>query len=133
MTCRPSGCQGNNSAAHGVGGQLSTFAAAVVGEEDEADVAHAPQQNGPGRRAPVGRGGGDDHGVGLVDGGPAPGRVPGVELRNRVGVDVALGQPDATVLLPELGQVHRIRPWRQTIMARMARPMMNRPPKPYSR
>ncbi len=83
--------------------QLGALARAEVGEEDPALLGEPLEQHHPRGRSPVGRHRGDHHRVGLVELRGDRVVVPPLEHRERVGRQVALGQPAVGVLTAQVG------------------------------
>lgn len=76
-----------------IGGEFAALAAQVVGEEDEAVLVHAFEQDHAGGDLAVRRGGGEGHGVGLREAGANGGAEPLLELAD--GVRIEAGRIEA--------------------------------------
>jgi hypothetical protein len=85
--------------------EFATLAAPVVGVEDEAVFVEALEEDYAGRRAAVGRRGGEGHGVGFVE--VRGERLPEPPAKLFYGVRVAVGlfEPGSGVLFAEAGDV----------------------------
>lgn len=90
----------------GVRGQFPALAAEVIGEEDEAVRIEAFEQDHAGGRVTIGGGGGEGHGVGLVDAGLQGFIEPAAELFDGVGVDRGGIEGFALILFADGGEVH---------------------------
>jgi tRNA1Val (adenine37-N6)-methyltransferase len=99
------GCPEEDQGSVGAGGQLGALAAAVVGEEDKSTVVDALEQHHARGRVPVGVGGGEGHGVGLVHLGAARLVEPAGELLERIGVNLALVEGGQGIVAAQGGQV----------------------------
>src|SRR5271157_864431 len=85
-----------------VGLELAALAALVVREEDKASLVIPAQQDNPRRGTAGRRRGGQDHGIGLGNRAECRCLEPAVELADRVGIKLPLGQAQAVVVLPRL-------------------------------
>ncbi len=90
-----------------IGRELFAFGALVVGEEDEAALAHSFEQNDAHVRHAIGRSGGETHGVDVTNLRGGRFREPLRELLDRIGRQIGAPQTMRDVIVTEGGDIER--------------------------